>query len=59
LNVTNHGRLQLDGDIVASLEVLSDLMMTQDNLLRMGSVIGITMAKGGIPRMNAISMRRT
>jgi hypothetical protein len=46
--------LQLKGDIVARLEVLSDLMMTQDNLLRVSSVIGVTVAKGGIPRINAI-----
>jgi hypothetical protein len=42
--------LQLEGDIVENLRVLSDLMMFQDDLLRVGSVIGVTMAERGIPR---------
>jgi hypothetical protein len=50
LNFTNHGRLQLDRDIVASLGVISGLiMMSQDDLFRVGSVICVTVAKGGIP----------
>jgi hypothetical protein len=42
--------LQLGGDIVENLRIISDLIMFQDDLLRVGSVISVTMAKGGIPR---------
>jgi hypothetical protein len=42
--------LQLEGDIVENPRVLSDVIMFQDYLLRVGAVIGVTMAKGSIPR---------
>jgi len=50
LNIPNPSRLQLGGDIVENLRVLSDLIMFQDDLLRVGPVISVTMTKGGIPR---------
>jgi hypothetical protein len=52
--------LQLKRDIVASLRVLSDLfMMSQDYLLRVGSVICVTISKGRIPRINTTGLRKT
>jgi len=44
--------LQLEGDIVENVRFLSDLIMVmfQDDLLRMGSIVGVTVTKGGIPR---------
>jgi hypothetical protein len=42
--------LQLGGDIIENLRVLSDLIMFQDDLLRVASVVCATMAKRGIPR---------
>lgn len=42
--------MQLEGDVVENRRVLSEVMMFQDDLLRVGAVIGATMAKGGIPR---------
>jgi hypothetical protein len=41
--------LQLKGDSVGSHGVLFDLIVFQNDLLRVGSVIGVTMAERGVP----------
>jgi hypothetical protein len=52
--------LQLGGDFVVSLQLLSNvIMMAQDYLLWVGSVICVTMTKGSIPDINTVRAERT
>jgi len=52
--------LELEGDFVTGSRVFSDvIVMPQDYVLWVGSVICVAMTKGGIPDMNTVRAEST
>jgi hypothetical protein len=59
LNVPYQDWLQLKGDFFMDFRVRDGIVMPQNYLLWVGSVICVPMAKGSIPDINVMRTKRT